>query len=161
MTDTTTIRAVQNGLLTAFFALFFYVWGTTNLEGLFNYPFWRDMGGMLTNENFMALRGAHGWKIFPLLVAPLFLLQIVTIALVFLAPSFVPRWALLIVLGLELIYMLATICLEIPIHLQHDTQGYDLASFDRLIAIDIWLRKIPRLVEAPFVVFLLWRVVAR
>jgi hypothetical protein len=148
---------LQTALLTAFFALFFYVWGTTNFEGLMNYPVWRDMGAMISNEDFIELRASHGWKIFPLLVAPLSLLQIVTIALIFLAPASTPRWALWIVVALELIYMLATIFLEIPIHLQHDRTGYDRALFDRLITIDIWLRKLPRLVEAPFVVFLLWR----
>ena len=155
------ISTLQGALLVSFFALFFYVWGTTNLEGLMNYPFWRDMGALIPNEDFIKLRATHGWKIFPLLVAPLFLLQAVTLALVFLAPPIVPRWALYVILALEAAYMLATVFLEIPIHQQHDKTGYDLALFDRLITIDIWLRKLPRLIEAPFVVFLLWRVVKR
>ena len=36
-----------------------------------------------------------------------------------------------------------------------------VALFDRLIAIDRWLRKLPCLVEAPLVVYLLWRALAR
>ena len=70
-------------------------------------------------------------------------------------------WALFLVLGIELLYMAVTIFLEIPIHRSHDTRGYDLALFDRLIAIDIWLRKLPRLAQAPAVIYLLWRTVLR
>jgi hypothetical protein len=155
------LSAFQAALLVGFFALFFYVWGTTNLEGLMNYPFWRDMGQMMSNDQFIRLRADHGWKVFPLLVVPLTLLQITAVALVFLAPSWLPRWALFVILAIELLYMAVTIFLEIPIHRSHDTRGYDLALFDRLIAIDVWLRKIPRLIEAPIVTYLLWRTVVR
>lgn len=155
------LSTFQAALLVGFFALFFYVWGTTNLEGLMNYPFWRDMGQMMSNDQFIRLRADHGWKVFPLLVVPLTLLQITTVALVFLAPSWLPRWALFVILAIELLYMAVTIFMEIPIHRSHDTRGYDLALFDRLIAIDIWLRKIPRLIEAPIVTYLLWRTVVR
>jgi len=153
------VSILQAVALTAFFALFFYVWGTTNLEGLLNYPFWRDMGGMMTNQDFIKLRAMHGWKVFPLLVAPLLLLQLVVIALVFLRPPGIPLWALLVVLAFEALYMIVTVFFEIPIHRRHDQQGYDLALFDRLIFLDVWLRKLPRLLEAPFVLYLLWRVV--
>lgn len=152
---------LQTALVVAFFALFFYVWGTTNLEGLFNYPFWRDMGRMISNADFVTLRANHGWKVFPLLVVPLMSLFVVTGALLLLGPPWLPRWALVVVFAFEVVYMAVTIWLEIPIHRRHDTRGYDLASFDRLIAIDIWLRKLPRLIEAPFVVYMLWRAVAR
>ena len=155
------MSTLQAALLVGFFALFFYVWGTTNLEGLFNYPFWRDMGQMMSNEDFIKLRADHGWKVFPLLVVPLTLLQLAIIALVFLGPAWLPPRALYAVLGIELLYMAVTIFLEIPIHRSHDTRGYDLALFDRLIAIDIWLRKLPRLIEAPFVTYLLWRAIVR
>lgn len=155
------LSTFQAALLVGFFALFFYVWGTTNLEGLMNYPFWRDMGQMMSNDQFIRLRADHGWKVFPLLVVPLTLLQITTVALVFLAPSWLPRWALFVILAIELLYMAVTIFMEIPVHRSHDTRGYDLALFDRLIAIDIWLRKIPRLIEAPIVTYLLWRTVVR
>ncbi len=161
MQPNTQVSSLQGGLLVGFFALFFYVWGTTNLEGLMNYPFWREMGQMMSNDDFIRLRADHGWKIFPLLVVPLLLLFIVTIALVFLAPVWLPRWTLLVVLAIELLYMAVTIFLEIPIHRSHETLGYDLALFDRLIAIDIWLRKLPRLIEAPCVVYLLWRALMR
>src|SRR5262245_29430232 len=148
------ISTLQAALLVGFFALYFYVWGTTNLEGLLNYPYWREMGQMMSNENFIKLRSDQGWKVFPLLVVPLTLLQLATIALVFVGPAWLPRRPLYFVLAIELVYMAVTIFLEIPIHRSHDTRGYDLVLFDRLIAIDIWLRKLPRLLEAPFVTYL-------
>lgn len=152
---------LQSALLVAFFGLFFYVWGAANLEGLMNYPFWRDMGAMMTNENFVKLRADHLWKIAPLLVVPFGMLVIVTAVLVFIAPPFVPRWALIVIFALELLAALSTIFIQVPIQLLHNTQGYDLAAFDRLIATDFWLRKVPRFVEAPFVAFVLWRVIVR
>ena len=45
---------------------------------------------------------------------------------------------------------MATVFIEIPIHRQHENEGYDLALF-----IDVWLRKLPWLIEAPFIIYLL------
>jgi len=161
MPQATEVTLVQGVLLVMFFGLFFYVWGAANLEGLMNYPFWRDMGQMMTNENFIKLRADHLWKIAPLLVIPFVTLVLVTAALVVLAPPFVPRWALVVVLGLELVGGLSTIFIQVPIQLQHNSTGYDLASFNRLITTDFWLRKAPRFIEAPLVMFVLWRVIFR
>lgn len=161
MTQAKDVNHVQGVLLVSFLSLFFYVWGAANLEGLMNYPFWRDMGPMMTDENFIKLRTDHLWKIAPLLVIPFAALVLVTATLVFVAPPFVPRWALLVILGLELVNVLSTIFIQVPIQLQHNTQGYDLAAFDRLIVTDFWLRKVPRFVEAPFVALILWRTVFR
>jgi hypothetical protein len=88
-------------------------------------------------------------------------LVFVTATLVFLAPPFVPRWALLVVLGLQLVAGLSTIFIQVPIQLSHTTQGYDIASFNRLITTDFWLRKVLSFIEAPFVAFVLWRVIFR
>jgi hypothetical protein len=161
MPQATELTLVQGVLLVMFFGLFFYVWGAANLEGLMNYPFWRDMGPMMTNENFIKLRADHLWKIAPLLVIPFVALVLVTTALAFLAPPFVPRWALVVVLALELVGGVSTIFIQVPIQLQHNAQGYDLATFNRLITTDFWLRKVPRFIEAPFVMFVLWRVLFR
>lgn len=161
MPQPTEFSLLQKVLLIIFFGLFFYVWGAANLEGLLNYPFWRDMGPMMTNENFIQLRSDHLWKIAPLLVLPVAVLVIVTISLVFMGPPSIPRWAMIVILCFELTSVLSTIFIQIPIQLQHNTQGHDLASFSRLITTDFWLRKLPRFFEAPFVVFVLWRVISR
>jgi hypothetical protein len=157
----TEFSLVQKAFLIMFFGLFFYVWGAANLEGLLNYPFWRDMGPMMTNEDFIKLRSDHLWKIAPLLVLPVAVLAMVTLSLVFLGPPSIPRWALIAILCLELISVLSTIFIQIPIQFQHNREGYDLASFNRLITTDFWFRKLPRFIEAPFVVFVLWRVISR
>jgi flagellar biosynthesis protein FlhB len=88
--QSTEFSLVQKALLIMFFGLFFYVWGAANLEGLLNYPFWRDMGPMMTNEDFIKLRSDHLWKIAPLLVLPVAVLAIVTLSLVFLGPPSIP-----------------------------------------------------------------------
>lgn len=155
------VSIFQGVLLAIFFGLFFYVWGAANLEGLMYYPFWRDMGAMMTNENFIKLRADHLWKIAPLLVVPFGALVLVTATLVFVAPPFVPRWALVVIFDLELVAVLSTIFIQVPIQIQHNRTGYDLAAFERLIVTDFWLRKVPSFVEAPFVVLILWRTIFR
>jgi len=152
---------MQGALLVSFFALFFYQWGATNLEGLLNYPFWRDMGRVMANNDFIQLRANHVAKIFPLVVIPFFLALAVTISLVFAAPAFIPRWQLLVVAGLHTAIALSTILLQIPIQAQLSRTGYDAAAFDRLIMTDVVLRKIPAAGEAVFVLLILWRVVMR
>lgn len=155
------VSSFQGVLLVCFFGLFFYVWGAANLEGLMNYPFWRDMGPMMTNENFIKLRADHLWKIVPLLVAPFGLLVLITAALVMWPPPFLSRWVFVAILALELVSVVSTIVIQAPIQILHHSQGYDLAAFERLITTDFWLRKVPRFLEALLVAFVLWRAVVR
>ena len=154
----TTFQAV---LLILFFALYFYRVGAGNLEGLLNYPFWRDMGPMMSNEDFMRLREDHMWKVFPLLVLPVVTLPIVTAMLAVTGAPPVPRWVFAGALTLQLVAVLSTILIQFPIQVQLTQTGFDAAALDRLIVTDLWFRKIPSLVEGVFVLIALWRVIAR
>jgi len=151
---------LQTVLLVAFFCLFFSVWGAGNLEGWMNYPFWRDMGAMMTNEEFKQLRADHHWKIVPSLVVPYAIFGLVTIALAIAPPPSIPRWAMLIIVALQLVSFTSTVFIQVPIQFHLSTHGYDLAALDRLITTNFWFRHLPHMAQVPLVIYLLWRAVA-
>lgn len=155
------ISSLQGMLLVLFFWLFFYQWGAANLEGFMNYPMMRDMGEIMTKEDYTRLRGEATVKVFPLLVIPFGLSILATIALTVFAPPFIPRWVLFIILGLQAIITSSTIFIQAPIQFQLNATGHDLATAVRLITTDFWLRKVPLQIEGAFVLYALWRAVAR
>jgi len=158
MPEVGTIQAI---LLVLFFSLFFYRIGAGNLEGLMNYPFWRDMGPLMSQESFKKLRADHLWKIVPLLVAPFIAEIVVTAVVVFVLPAFIPLLTVLAILALQLVGAASTVLIQVPIQIRHNRQGYDRPSFDRLIQTDFWLRKVPSFVQAALTLYVLWLVVAR
>ena len=157
-TPTTILQAV---LLVMFFALFFYQWGTTNLEGFLNYPFWRDMGAKMEKADFVQLYKDHGWKIVLLLVIPFLLYTVVAVALLLYPPTYIPRWVLLGVCGLQIVVFTSSVFVQVPLRVRLDREGYDAAKFQRLITTDFWLRKIPSAAQAILVLVALWHVVMR
>jgi hypothetical protein len=151
---------LQSVLLMMFFGLFFYQWGAANLEGFLNYPWIRDLGELLSKDDWIRTRTAPFAKIFPLLVIPFALSIVATIALAFQAPPFIPRWVILIVLVLQAVIATSTILVQGPIQVQLNS-GFDREAVDRLITTDFWLRKVPLQIEGALVFYALWRVVAR
>ena len=151
---------LRTALLVLFFALYFYRVGAGNLEAFLNYPFWRDMGPMMSNADFISLREDHMWKVFPLLVLPVVMLPLATALLAILGASPVPRWAFLGALALQLIAVISTVLIQFPIQVQLTQSGFDAGVLDRLIVTDFWLRRMPSLGEGIFVLIALWRVIA-
>ena len=153
--------AAQSLALLCFICLFFYRFGAANLEGLVNYPFWRDMGQTMSNADFIRLRELHLWKVYPLLVLPFGLEIIAATVLLRLGHPAVPRWMFVAIVALLLVAFLSTVFIQIPIQNQHTRSGYDRPGFDRLIATDLWLRKVPSLAEGLLAIRVLWRVITR
>ena len=151
----------QSLLLLLFFALYFYRFGASNIEGLLNYPFWRDMGPMMSNDDFMSLREQHLWKIFPLLVIPMLLLVLVTIALAVRGSPPVPRWIFIGALVCQLINLGSTALIQVPIQFQLTGSGFDAALLDRLISTDMLFRKLPSIIEAVLATFGLWLILSQ
>jgi hypothetical protein len=151
---------LQSVLVLTFFGLFFYQWGAANLEGFFNYPYLRDIGELLSKEDWIRTRSAPFAMIFPLLVIPFALSILATVALAFLAPSYIPRKIIFVILGLQAVIAASTILIQGPIQFQLNS-GFDRDLIDRLIVTDFWLRKVPLQIEGAFVLYTLWRVVAR
>lgn len=148
-------------MLVLFFALYFYRTGAGNLEALFNYPFWRDMGSMMSNEDFMRLRVDHLDKVFPLLVIPVGLMVVVTATLAIVGAPPVPRSIFIGDLALQFVAAVSTVLIQFPIQVQLTRTGFDAAALDRLITTDLWFRRLPSAGEGVLVLIGLWRVVAR
>lgn len=89
-------------LLIAYIALLYFGLGAGLLESFLNYPMW-DMGARMSNEDFIATRREHTWRIYLLLVVPLALRVLVTLALLWRRPHLFPRWALWVAVGGQLI----------------------------------------------------------
>ena len=152
---------VHSVLLVALFSLFFYRLGASNLEGLLNYPFWLDMGPMMSNADFIQLRVDHLWKIYPLLVIPVVVVFLITATLAVMAPPGLGRWPFVALGVLQLVSLVSTVAIQIPLQNSLSLTGFDAADLTRLIQTDLWLRKLPSVAEALLVLGLLWRVVAR
>lgn len=152
-------NSTRDVLLLLFVGLYFYRIGATSLEGFFNYPFWKDMGPMMSNADFIQLRSDHIWKIFLLIVAPAGISILVTAALAVMGAPPVPRWVFIGALLFQLIAIASTIAIQLPIQQQLDTTGYDAAAIERLISTDLLLRKLPGLIQGIFVVVAMWRVI--
>ena len=161
MSTATPTTALQAGILVAFFGLFFYQWGATNIEGFLNYPFWRDMGAKMAKDDYLKLYKDHGWKLLPLLVIPFLLYTVSTIALAIYAPAYIPHWLPLGILALQMVVTTSSAFVQVPLRVQLDRKGFDSAKFNRLITTDFWLRKIPSAAEAVLVLMVLTSVAMR
>lgn len=146
-------------LLLMFFALYFYRFGVTALEGFFNYPFWRDMGPMMSNADFIRLRADHVWKVFILLLGPAILLVLITLTLAIAPVRPLPRWLFAGAFACQVAALISTFSVQLPIQRQLDTTGYDQAIIERLIATDLLFRKVPSVIEGVFVLVALWIVI--
>lgn len=89
--------------MTAWIILGWFVSGVTLLQGWGNYPTWLDMGPMMSNEDFMRLREAHYWIIYPLAIFPGMIALALNVALVMLRPQGVSLWLLIAALILGVV----------------------------------------------------------
>jgi hypothetical protein len=145
--------------LVAFVLTFSFVWGSSYVQGFENYPYWRDLGPHISPEAFRALREAHYWKIYPLAVYPGLVVFVANLTLLFLPPPGVSRWILPACFALDLVVLVATFAVLVPIQDRIDVGGFDRQLIDQLISGDLWLRKVPGTLGGLLVVGLLWQTV--
>jgi hypothetical protein len=149
--------AIADAIFVAFVFLCLVVGGVTLMQGLVNYPFWRDMGPMMSNEDFLKVREAHYWKIYPLAVYPGTVAGALNVALLFFRPTGVSVWLTAMVLALGLVVGVATIAVEIPYQDILDAKGYDRAAIEALIRTDMMYRKVPGVAAMVLVGVMLWQ----
>src|SRR5262249_54081015 len=119
------------------------------------------MGPMMSNEDFMRLRDAHYWLIYPLAVFPGMLGLVLNIVLVFLRPAGISWLLLIALLIIRLIIAVATLTVQVPRQDRIDAGGYDRAVIQQLIDTDLWTRKIPGLIGMALTAVLTWQAVRR
>jgi hypothetical protein len=117
---------------TLVFALVFYVAGATFVESFVNYPIWHLIGP----DTFQAYHNALSSRIIPFMVLPWFVEIILTFALMRFRPRSIPRPAIEFAQGFNLIALISSIFIQIPIQIQLGESGLSLQAIDKLIQTD-------------------------
>ncbi len=114
------------------FALMFYVGGASFVESFVNYPTWKLIGA----GEFKTYHNALSALIIRLMVLPWLFEIFLTIVLIWLRPHVIPRMAIVVALTLNLIALVSTIFIQIPIQAELGETGLSLHAIDKLIETD-------------------------
>jgi hypothetical protein len=135
------------------FALVFYGLGASFVEGFVNYKTWHLIG---PNE-FQAYHQSLSRRIIPVMVIPIFLSVLLTILLIWIRPSAIPRWMLIVSAVLGLTGIISSVAIQIPIQTTLSNQGLNHELLEELIKTD-WLRKITLTVRAGLFLWMMAKV---
>lgn len=134
---------VANTLFLMTFALTFYCLGASFVEGFVNYRTW----GLIGSDEFKTYHQALSPLIVRTMVIPIAIKSALVILLLWFRPLGVPKWAIVLAVGLELINWASSFAVQIPIQIQLSDSGNSQALLEKLIATD-WIRKISSIANA-------------
>jgi uncharacterized BrkB/YihY/UPF0761 family membrane protein len=141
-------------VFSVYILLAFYVFGGGIVNSLVAYRTWRAVGA---NE-FPAFHQIDSSLIIPLFVIFFFLSFIPQILLFWFRPMVIPKWLVWLALLFNLITLVSTITIQIPIQVELDKQ-FSLELIERLISTDFIYRRIPMLLLAIVNFIMLYKVV--
>jgi len=145
---------ISNVVFPVYILLAFYVFGGGIVNSLVAYKTWRAVG---PNE-FPEFHQIDSSLIIPLFVVPVFVSYIPLILLFWFRPMMISRWLVWLALLFNLIALVSTITIQIPIQIELDKR-FSLELIDRLISTDFLYRKIPMLLLAIINFIMLYKVV--
>jgi len=145
---------VSSIVFSIYILLSFYVFGGGMVNALVAYRTWRWVGA----EEFPKFHHVDAELIIPLFVVFFFLSFIPQILLFWFRPIAIPRWMVFLALLFNLITMISTITVQIPIQAKLD-QAFSLDLIEKLISTDMVWRRIPMLLLAITNFSMLYRVV--
>jgi len=134
----------------------FYVFGGGIVNSLVAYKTWRWVGA----DEFPKFHQVDSKFIIPLFVLFFFLSFIPQILLFWFRPAVVPKWMVWSAFLLNLVVLISTITIQMPIQTQLD-KSFSLELIDKLISTDMIYRKIPMLLLAVVNFSMLYMVVKR
>ena len=150
--------ANKNKISTIVFSVYvllaFYVFGGGIVNSLVAYRTWRAVGA---NE-FPEFHQIDSSLIIPLFVIFFFLSFIPQILLFWFRPMAISRWLVWLALLFNLITLVSTITIQIPIQVELDKR-FSLELIERLISTDFIYRRIPMLLLAIINFIMLYKVV--
>jgi len=152
MTNRTKTSAI---VFSVYILLTFYVLGGGIVNSLVGYRTWRAVG----ENEFPAFHQIDSSLIIPLFVIFFFLSFIPQILLFWFRPVVIQRQLVWLALVLNLIALVSTITVQIPIQTELDKR-FSLALIDRLISTDMIYRRIPMLLMAIVNFIMLYKVVS-
>ncbi|MEO8232014.1 MAG: hypothetical protein ABI638_07005 [Ignavibacteriota bacterium] len=147
---------VSSIVFSIYILLSFYVFGGGIVNSLVAYRTWRWVGA----EEFSKFHHVDSELIIPLFVIFFFLSFIPQILLFWFRPIIIPRWMVFLALLFNLITLVSTITVQIPIQIKLD-QAFSLDLIEKLISTDMIWRRIPMLLLAITNFSMLYMVVRR
>jgi hypothetical protein len=148
----------KNNISTIVFSTYilisFYVFGGGIVNSLVSYRTWRWVGA---NE-FPKFHQIDSTLIIPLFVIFFFLSFIPQLLLFWFRPLIIPKWLVWLALLFNLITLVSTILIQIPIQIELDKR-FSLELIERLISTDMIYRRIPMLLLAITNFIMLYKVV--
>lgn len=148
----------RNNISTIVFSVYilltFYVFGGGIVNSLVAYRTWRAVGA---NE-FPEFHHIDSRLIIPLFVVFFFLSFIPQILLFWFRPRVIPKWMVWLALFFNLVALISTLAIQIPIQLELDKR-FSIELIERLISTDFIYRRIPMFLLAITNFSMLYRVV--
>jgi len=151
-----TKNKVSSIVFSIYILLSFYVFGGGIVNSLVAYRTWRWVGP----EEFPKFHHVDSELIVPLFVMFFFLSFIPQILLFWFRPSVIPKWSVFLALLFNLITLISTILIQIPIQKKLD-QVFSLDLLEELISTDMIYRRIPMFLLAILNFSMLYIVVKR
>src|SRR5258708_5911209 len=145
---------ISNIIFSIYILLSFYVFGGGIVNSLVAYRTWRAVGA---NE-FPEFHHIDSSLIIPLFVVFFFLSFIPQVLLFWFRPVVIPRWLIGSALFFNLIVLVSTITIQIPIQNKLD-QKFSAELIDKLISTDFIYRRIPMFLLAIVNFTMLYKVV--
>jgi len=127
--------------------------GTTYFEAFVNYRTWSFIGA----SEFPSYHRALTPLVIKVMLLPIAAYVACLVALALLGGANVPRWGVVISLGLVLVAVASSVLIQIPIQRAFDREGFSAELLRRLIGTDFWLRKAPLGLNALLWVAMFWR----
>ena len=134
---------ISSIVFSIYILLSFYVFGGGVVNALVAYKTWRWVGP----EEFPKFHHVDGELIIPFFVIFFFLSFIPQILLFWFRPMVIPKWVVAVALLFNLITLISTISVQIPIQIKLD-QAFSLELINDLIRTDMIFRRIPMLLLA-------------
>ncbi len=151
-----TKNKISSIIFSIYILLSFYVFGGGIVNSLVAYRTWRWVGP----EEFPKFHQVDSALIIPLFVVFFFLSFIPQILLFWFRPIAIPKWIVFVALLFNLITLISTITIQIPIQTKLD-QAFSLDLIEKLISTDMIYRRIPMLLLAIVNFSMLYLVVRR
>jgi len=145
---------LSNIVFPVYILVTFYVFGGGIVNSLVGYRTWRAVGA---NE-FPQFHQTDSSLIIPLFVVFFFFSFIPQVLLFWFRPMIISKWLVWLALLFNLIALISTIVIQIPIQSELDKR-FSLELIDRLISTDMIYRRIPMLLMAIINFIMLFKVV--
>ncbi len=127
---------ISNIIFSVYIAVSFYVFGGSMVNALVGYRTWSYIG----EDEFAKFHQVESTHIIPVFVIFFFISFIPQILLLWFRPKCIPLWIVGLALFFNLVNLVSTILIQIPIQNELD-KGFSLELIERLISTDLIFRR--------------------